>query len=87
MLSEKTGGQGNRDRDAYQFEGTMRRQSKGGSIGLAVTGVLAKIRMNVWAREFHEICEKNRQERRLLKSYVDDVNTLWRTMRKGTRWR
>ena len=70
----------------YQFEGESRLQQKGGSIGLAVTGVLARIRMNVWAREFRRLCEENNQVEKLLKTYVDDVNSLWKLMRKGTQW-
>jgi len=36
----------------YKFDGTARKQAKGGAIGLELTGVLAQISMVWWDREF-----------------------------------
>ena len=43
----------------YQFEGKSRVQREGGSIGIAVTGVIARIRMMRWSRLFKEKCKSN----------------------------
>ena len=70
----------------YQFEGKTRIQKSGGSIGLALTGIVARIRMNLWVRKFKKLCEVNRIDPLMLKIYVDDKNTLWKQLRKGWKW-
>ena len=70
----------------YQFEGKVRVQRRGGSIGLAATGIIARIRMMRWSRQFKSICKSNRLELLVFKVYVDDENQLWKVMEKGRRW-
>ena len=70
----------------YQFEGKSRIQREGGSIGIAATGVVARIRMMRWGRRFKEICKRNNLELEMFKVYVDDENQLWRLMEQGRRW-
>ena len=43
----------------YQFEGKMFIQAEGGSIGLRLTGVVAKIVMNHWMEEFKKLAIVN----------------------------
>ena len=46
----------------YQFEGKYYIQKEGGSIGMAATGVIARLRMVRWSRLFKEKCRENRLE-------------------------
>ena len=70
----------------YQFEGKAYVQKEGGSIGMAATGVIARLRMMRWARKFRELSKKNRLELLVFKIYVDDENQVWRVFEKGRRW-
>ena len=70
----------------YQFEGKVRVQREGGSIGLAATGVIARIRMGRWSEKFKDMCRRNLLEMEMYKAYVDDENILWRVMEPGRRW-
>ena len=70
----------------YQFEGKVRIQREGGSIGLAATGVIARIRMGRWSHKFKDMCRSNSLTLDMYKAYVDDENLLWRSMEKGRRW-
>ena len=49
----------------YKFDGTVRKQAKGGTIGLELTGVLAQIFMVWWDRDF-----KTRVERLVIPLYM-----------------
>ena len=60
----------------YQFEGKARIQKEGGSIGLAATGVIARIRMMRWGKKFKELCRENRLDLLLFKVYVDNENLI-----------
>ena len=64
----------------YQFEGKSRVQREGGSIGIAATGVIARIRMVRWSRRFKEKCRDNNLDLELYKVYVVDENQAWRVM-------
>ena len=64
----------------YQFEGRSRVQREGGSIGIAATGVIARIRMMRWSRRFREKCKSNNLELELYRVYVDNENQAWRVM-------
>ena len=70
----------------YQFGGETMVQQEGGSIGLGVTSVIARIRMNLWVREYKKLCQENELKMLLFKVYVDDENTVWRMIKKGIRW-
>ena len=70
----------------YQFGGKLYIRKEGGSIGMATTGVIARIRMLRWSRKFKELCRENRLGLRLYKVYVDDESQLWDEMEMGRRW-
>ena len=70
----------------YQFEGKTRIQKEGGSIGLAATGIIARIRMGRWSKKFKEMCQTNLLSLLMYKAYVDDENMVWKVMELGRRW-
>ena len=70
----------------YQFEGKSYIQAKGGSIGLRLTGVVAKLVMGYWGRKFKEKAIENKLTIYLNKVYVDDVNLLMEAIERGWRW-
>ena len=57
----------------YKFDGTVRKQAKGGAIGLQLTGVLAQIFMVWWDREFKARVERLGIPLYMYKRYVDDI--------------
>ena len=57
----------------YSFDGKMRRQSKGGPIGLDLTGDLAQIFMMWWERKYLEKLEQLDIRVPLYTRYVDDI--------------
>ena len=70
----------------YQFEGRSYIQAKGGSIGLRLTGVVAKLVMNRWNVRFKELAIQNEITIYLNKTYVDDQNLLLEALDMGRRW-
>ena len=60
----------------FQFDGTIYRQSSGGSIGLDLTGVLSDVYMCHWDKILIERCEAIGLLIMLYKRYKDDVNVL-----------
>ena len=70
----------------YQFEGQSYIQAKGGSIGLRLTGVVAKLVMNRWNTRFKELAIQNEITIYLNKTYVDDQNLLMEALEMGKRW-
>ena len=60
----------------YIFNNTLRRQKKGGPIGLTLTGILAQIVMVWWDHQLHQRLIAIGINKRLYKRYVDDVNII-----------
>ena len=58
----------------YTFDGEIRKQVKGGLIGLKLTGVLAQIFMIWWDGEFARRLEILGIVQRMNERYVDDIN-------------
>ena len=58
----------------YKFGGKNYRQTKGGAIGLHITGSLARICMDNWATLMKMKMEDNLIKWYLMEKYVDDVN-------------
>ena len=58
----------------YTFNGQLRRQAKGGPIGLALTGDVAQVFMCWWDREFIKRMEEAGIDVILYKRLVDDIN-------------
>ena len=57
----------------YNFNGEMRRQEKGGPIGLALTGDVAQILMAWWDRQLIQKLETKEMKVLLYLRYVDDI--------------
>ena len=58
----------------YMFNNEIKKQMKGGPIGLKLTGVLAQIFMIWWDREFARKLKEVGIEQRMNQRYVDDIN-------------
>ena len=67
----------------YGFNGEMRRQAKGGPIGLALTGDVAQILMAWWDRQLIEKLEAAGMKVLLYKRYVDDIILVVRNTVRG----
>ena len=75
----------------YSYDNKVRKQRKGGPIGLRLTGVLAKLAMLIWAREFIKVLATVSATMAavmiyMLKVYVDDVNVVTEELPPGTRF-
>ena len=70
----------------YRFNGEIKKQKKGGPIGLDITGVIAKIFMCWWDERLLEGIRKAKIEVFLYKRYVDDINTCVEVVKPGMRW-
>ena len=70
----------------YQFEGVVRIQRQGGAIGGELTQIVARVVMDKWMEMFKEKMKENNVNIFLAKKYVDDVNLLLQTLKKGTKW-
>ena len=65
----------------YSFNGEMRRQEKGGPIGLALTGDVAQILMAWWDRQLIEKLESREMKVLLYLRYVDDIVLVSKNMK------
>ena len=70
----------------YDFAGEVRRQRKGGAIGMEVTGVIAQIFMVWWDKELRRRLEAVNLQVRLYERYVDDTNMVVARTEVGTRY-
>ena len=70
----------------YLFHNRLFRQGKGGPIGLRLTGVVARLVMDSWARLFLSTLDLNNIKVHLFKKYVDDVNLAMSLTRPGVAW-
>ena len=70
----------------YQADNTLYRQVSGGEIGARVTGVAARVLMDVWADLLTSILERNKVVIHMLAKYVDDVNLATSTIPRGHSW-
>lgn len=64
----------------------MYRKQKEGAIGLRLTGVVVRIFMDIWTREFRKRLEEAGIPEYLIKKYVDDINVIFGTMEEGWKW-
>ena len=67
----------------YNLNNQMRKQQEGGAIGLELTGLLTRIYMIWWERQFLQTCRDNQVGPELYKRYVDDSNLLSRLVEPG----
>ena len=70
----------------YTFDNKIKLQSRGGPIGLELTGVLAQLLMVWWDRQFVKKVEDNGLKLRVYKRYVDDINVIMNTPSSGLRF-
>ena len=70
----------------YKWDDSVRKQSKGGSIGVRGTGSVAKATMDWWIGEYRRILTGANVEVLLLKKYVDDVCIISKNLDWGARW-
>ena len=71
----------------YTFANEIKRQKKGGPIGLDITGAIAQVFMIWWDRAFKSKLVAIGIELLMLKRYVDDINTALLPVEPGTRYR
>ena len=69
----------------YTFDSQIKLQSKGGPIGLQLTGILARF-MVWWDRQFKIKMDENRLRLRMYKRYVDDINVIVNAPRAGLKF-
>ena len=70
----------------YEFANVIRRQRKGGAIGMEITGVVAQIFMVWWDREFKRKLQELNIQLNLHERYVDDTNLVGRQTAVGARY-
>ena len=70
----------------YEFVEEIRRQRKGGAIGMELTGVVAQIFMVWWDRELRRRLEEVNIRLKMHERYVDDSNVLTKETEVGARY-
>ena len=70
----------------YEFADAIRRQRKGGAIGMELTGVIAHIFMVWWDREYKRKLQEVNAQLNLHERYVDDTNLVGRQTAIGSRY-
>ena len=58
----------------YMFNGEARRQSRGGPIGLGLTGDVAQVLMCWWDEELIKRLDEKGMDVKMYKRLVDDIN-------------
>ena len=71
----------------YNWGGSVRRQQKGGAIGLHGTGSVARTTMDVWIQRYGLLLAKHGVTVHLLRKYVDDVLIICNNLQLGSRWK
>merc|ERR1712105_280870 len=70
----------------YRFDGQLYKQTKGGAIGLRLTGIMCRLVMDRWAHNLTEALEMVGITLDMLAKYVDDVNMILPTIGRGIWW-
>ena len=70
----------------YTYDNKTILQSKGGPIGLQLTGILAQLFMIWWDKQLHTKLMNLGIVQRMYKRYVDDVNTVMNATKPGLRY-
>jgi hypothetical protein len=70
----------------YNFANVTRRQTRGGAIGMELTGIIAQIFMVWWDREFTKKLQDLNIELKIHERYVDDTNLVTRQTDVGVRF-
>ena len=70
----------------YQYQNNLYRQSKGGGIGARITGVVARVVMDLWMDLIQQNLKENGIKIYLLTKYVDGINVATSLISKGKEW-
>ena len=70
----------------YQCQNLLYRQLRGGGIGARLTGIIARLIMDVWMDRMTEILQQNKVEIYLMVKYVDDINIATDLIKDGYKW-
>ena len=70
----------------YMYRNDLYKQKRGGAIGLRLTGVVARLVMDRWARIFLGHLSAGEVEVYMLKKYVDDINLVMAILERGWHW-
>ena len=70
----------------YEFANELKRQRKGGAIGMEITGVVAQIFMVWWDRQLQNRLDEVDFKLKMHERYVDDSNVVARQMEVGARY-
>ena len=70
----------------YSFKGRIYRQTKGGAIGVRLTGEVSRVVMDRWSDLMTRSMEVSRVECYMLSKYVDDIDLATSTIPKGHSW-
>ena len=71
----------------YTFDGEIRKQKRGGPIGVKLTGVLAQIFMLWWDEELTSRLNAFKIHQKMSERYVDDINIAAQPTRPGLKYR
>ena len=71
----------------FTFDNEIRKQTKGGPIGLKLTGVLAQVFMIWWDKEFAARLDEMAIIMKMNKRYVDDINMAIQATPLGMRYK
>ena len=67
----------------YQCQNQLYKQLRGGGIGAQLTGIVARIVMDVWTDKMSAILEDNKINIYLMVKYVDDINVATKLIKDG----
>ena len=67
----------------YQCQNQLYKQLRGGGIGARLTGIVARIIMDVWMDKMSWILENNDIKVYLMVKYVDDINAATTLIKRG----
>ena len=68
----------------YQCQNKLYRQCKGGGIGARITGVVARVIIDIWMDLMSTYLKENNVITYLLTKYVDDINIATSLILKAT---
>ena len=71
----------------YQCQNTLYRQLIGGGIGARLTGMVARVIMDVWMDKMSRILKENDVKVFLMVKYVDNINLATSLIPRGYGWK
>ena len=70
----------------YQCQNQLYKQLRVGGIGAQLTGIVARIIMDVWMDKMAAILEDNKVDIYLMVNYVEDINVATALIKSGYGW-